>query len=445
MTSQELAGQMSQAQVHLALEASGVGMWDWDLLTNQINWTDQGRALLGWSSSTPINYERFLATVHPQDREPLHQFLARVIAEQSPYQTEYRVLWPDSSLHWLSDRGYCLSDTQGHPRHMVGAVIDITDLKQAEEARRESEARLRKLVEANIIGVMMVDLQGQVYEANDAFLELLGYSREDLLAGRINWKAMTPPEDQAASAQAVQELQTTGVAQPYEKAFLRKDGRRVPVLVGSTILREEGSAQIAIGFIIDLTAQKAAEEQRQEADRRIGKILASITDIFAHIDAQWRYSYVNQRTEEYTGKSREALLGRNYWEMNPQMLGTPMEQRLREAMASQQTRHFEAWHPQWQRWLEVHAYPAEGGLSLYSQDITKRKQVEEALRESEARLRGLVDSNIIGIFVHDLEGRIYEVNICQMLIAQHQGQVGVESRPGEGSTFWFTLPLAPQT
>jgi len=181
-------------------------------------------------------------------------------------------------------------------------------------------------------------------------------------------------------------------------------------VLGGTRFRQKGADPLALSFIVDLSARQAAEEQRQEADRRVRTILESITNFFAHVDAQWRYTYVNRRVEEYAGLSQEALLGKSFWEINPELLGTPVEQKLREAMATQQARHFEAWHPRWQRWLETHAYPAQDGLSLYTQDITERKQAAEALRESEMRFHGLVESNIIGIIVSDPEGTIYEAN-----------------------------------
>jgi len=122
--------------------------------------------------------------------------------------------------------------------------MNITEMKQAEEALRESEARFRRFVDSNIIGIALVDLEGNIREANDALLELLGYTREDLAAGRMQWTTMTPLEYRAQDAQAIEELLTTGMVQPFEKEYVAKDGKRVPVLTGGTLLRQVGSSRI---------------------------------------------------------------------------------------------------------------------------------------------------------------------------------------------------------
>src|SRR5262249_17037423 len=139
---------------------------------------------------------------------------------------------------------------------------DITERKQAEEALRESEARFRGLVESNLIGIAVSDLDGTIREANEAFLSLMGYTQVDLAAGRMQWAAMTPPEYQARHRQALEELLVTGMVQPYEQEYVTKAGKRVPVLVGRALFRREGFSQLAITFVVDLTARKEIERQK---------------------------------------------------------------------------------------------------------------------------------------------------------------------------------------
>ena len=109
----------------------------------------------------------------------------RALTEKREYSIEYRTIWPDGSMHWLVSRAQCICDVQGKPIHLLGVSLDVTELKQAEEALRESEARFRHFVDSNIIGIVYVDLEGNICEANDALLELLGYTREDLTAGQM--------------------------------------------------------------------------------------------------------------------------------------------------------------------------------------------------------------------------------------------------------------------
>jgi PAS domain S-box-containing protein len=120
----------------------------------------------------------------------------------------------------------------------------------------EREGRIRRLVEANIIGIIICDVEGRILEANDAFLRMVGYSREDLVSQRIRWTDLTPPEwVERDQQQLVPELKMTGSLQPFEKEFFRKDGSRVPVLVGVANF-EDGHRGVA--FVLDLTERKRA-------------------------------------------------------------------------------------------------------------------------------------------------------------------------------------------
>ena len=118
----------------------------------------------------------------------------------------------------------------------------------------EREARIRRLVDANIIGIIICDVEGQILEANDAFLRIVGYDRKDLVSQRVRWTDMTPPEwRERDQQQLVPELKTTGSLQPFEKEFFRKDGSRVPVLIGVANF-EDGHQGVA--FVLDLTERK---------------------------------------------------------------------------------------------------------------------------------------------------------------------------------------------
>jgi PAS domain S-box-containing protein len=130
----------------------------------------------------------------------------------------------------------------------------------------EREAKIRRLVDANIIGVFMWDLEGRILEANDAFLRMVGYDRDDLVAGRLDWSSLTPPEWRGRTARALAEKEETGTIQPYEKEYCRKDGSLVPVLIGSASFDEGG--QQGVAFVLDLTERKRAEAEACESERR---------------------------------------------------------------------------------------------------------------------------------------------------------------------------------
>ena len=130
----------------------------------------------------------------------------------------------------------------------------------------QREAKIRRLVDANIIGIFLWEIKGGIVEANDTFLGMVGYDREDLARGRVRWTDLTPPEWRARSARALEEVTTTGSLQPYEREFFRKDGSRVPVLIGSAAFDERRDQGVA--FVLELTERKRAEAEARESERR---------------------------------------------------------------------------------------------------------------------------------------------------------------------------------
>jgi len=131
---------------------------------------------------------------------------------------------------------------------------------------QEREAKVRRLVESNIIGICLWHFDGRITDANDAFLEIVGYSRDDLTSGCMHWTNMTPSEWSGAHARAIAELRATGTTKPYEKEYFRRDGTRVPVMVGAATFGERQDQGVA--FVVDLTERKQAEEDLRRSERR---------------------------------------------------------------------------------------------------------------------------------------------------------------------------------
>jgi PAS domain S-box-containing protein len=144
---------------------------------------------------------------------------------------------------------------------------------------REREARIRRLVDSNIVGIVIWNVQGRIIEANQAFLDIVGYAREDLAS--LRWTELTPPEWRDVDDQAFAELNATGTVQPREKEYLRKDGSRVPVLVARALF--EWKPDEGVSFVIDMTDRKRAEERLRASEQRL-------------VDAQMELAHVTRIT-----------------------------------------------------------------------------------------------------------------------------------------------------
>jgi PAS domain S-box-containing protein len=135
---------------------------------------------------------------------------------------------------------------------------------------QEREAKIQRLVDANIIGIVIWDVEGRIIEANDAFLAMVGYSRDDLVAGRMQWTEMTPAEWHSDDQRRWAEMLATGRSDPVEKEYFRKDGSRVPVLIGAATL--EGRRDESVAFVLDITERKRAEEALREAQLELAHV-----------------------------------------------------------------------------------------------------------------------------------------------------------------------------
>jgi PAS domain S-box-containing protein len=252
----------------------------------------------------------------------------------------------------------------------------------------DREAKIRRLVDANIIGIFFANREGRVFEANDAFLRMLGYDREDLAWGRVRWSDLSPPEWRERDQLTRALLDSTGIVPPFEKEYLRKDGSRVPVLVGATLFKQGGDEGVA--FVLDLTERKRAEQAVQ-----LRTTLDSIPAMAWRSSADGSTEYINKRWLDYTGLSLDETLGWQ-WLASIHPDDAP---RLRDAWlqtsASEKPGEVEArmrGSDGSYRWFLIRAEPVRdetGALVAWygtSMDIQDLKTAESALRRSEAEL-----------------------------------------------------------
>jgi PAS domain S-box-containing protein len=198
---------------------------------------------------------------HPPD---FFQDLWQTISQGQVWRGEICNRAKNGSLYWVDSTIVPFTDSQGRAQHYLAVRVDITARKLAEAALKSSENRFRRVFDANIVGMMFTDFSGQITDANDRFLELLGYSHEDLSAKRINLETITPAEYLPSDLHALQHLKLSRVIAPWEKVYYHKDGHLVHVLIGVAMLSEED----CVCVVVDISDRKQAEEMiRQQVSR----------------------------------------------------------------------------------------------------------------------------------------------------------------------------------
>jgi PAS domain S-box-containing protein len=237
----EEALRRSHERTSLVLAAGRMGTWEWDIEADQITWSDEVFEMLRLERDQfDGDLSSLLKRIVPEDRQNAISTVKSALCNGDGYEVECRVIRADGVERRIRGNGVIRRDDRGRPRSVVGICSDQTEQFEAAEALRRSETRLRRLINANIIGIMVWEASGEITEANEAFLNLLGFDRDDLRAGRVRWDTLTPPEHRPRALAAMERLRATGIRPPYEKEFFRKDGRTVPVLVSAATFQEGG-------------------------------------------------------------------------------------------------------------------------------------------------------------------------------------------------------------
>lgn len=327
--------------------------------------------------------------------------------------------------------------------HIENLKIQVSEREKAEAEVRQLasglEAKVRRLVEANVVGIVMWNLEGAITGANEAFLRMVQYDREDLASGRVRWADLTPPEWRGHAELAVADLKATGMFQPFEKEYIRKDGARVPVLLGGALF--EGGGNEGVAFVLDLSEQKRAEIalRRSEAFLAEGQHLGQIGSF------SWRVATdeITWSTELYriyelaigAPVTLELIRSRVHPEDVSLIEKMKMVDQSRHDQARQDRRDFE-----WQYRLLMpdgsikymhavaHATRDQDGQLEYIasvQDVTARRLAEEARDKARAELAhvarvtslGTLTASIAHELTQPLSGIVTNASICMRMLA----------------------------
>ncbi len=302
--------------------------------------------------------------------------------------------------------------SDGKFKYYMSNWVDITERKHAEEALRESEEKFSKAFRSSPDRIIITTLDdGRFVDVNDSYIRYTGYSREEVIGHTTRELGSWPNPEYRE--RIVRKLKKEGRVSNEEVHLRIKSGEiRTSLFSAEPIYIGEKPCMISVAT--DITERKQAEEALSESERKYRDLAESISDVFFAFDKDLRYTYWNRASEELTGVSAQDALGKHLYDVFKDDEATKKtEKAYRRALRTKKSQHFISHYELngKEYFFEISAYPSKDGLSVFTKDITERRQAEEALRESEEKFSKAFRSSPDIISITTLkEGRYIEVN-----------------------------------
>jgi PAS domain S-box-containing protein len=398
----EAALTQASEQLSLAARAGGVGIWDYDVVANLLSWDDQMYRLYGVAPDRFGGaYAAWLAGVHPEDRERGDAEIQMALRGEQEFDTEFRVLWPDGSIHSIRALAIVQRDPSGRPLHMVGTNWDITEQKRTEERLRSSEANFRTFFESMTDLIMVGTPNGGMIFTNAAVTRTLGYTTGELAAMHV---LDMHPAEQRTEAQEIFEAMLRGERESSPLPLVTKSGALIPVETRAWPGQWDGK-----DCIFGISKNRTTEQEAQQRFERLFRHNPALMTLV--LVPSNSFVDVNDTFLRALGYSRAEVLGKTASELR--LYPFPEQQTAMDTRMQAEGRIAD---------FEMKVRRADGtflygifsgevvnshGLQYFLTvmvDITGRKQAEDALRRSEAQFSQLLQTTDQGIYGIGPEG-----------------------------------------
>jgi two-component system sensor kinase FixL len=389
----------SEERMSLAAEAANMGMWVWDVVSDEVWMSGKGRALFGIGPETRLDWQTLVSRVHPEDRATRNAELRRAIESRSEYVMDYRVLLPDGTLRWIGARGHCMNVGDNKHTRLLGISMDVTAQKQAQDALRESEARFRAMADTAPVMIWMSDQNKLCTFFNKGWLDFTGRPLEQELGNR--WAEGVHPEDLDHCLEVYDNSFDARQRFTMEYRMRRIDGEYRWVLDnGAPRFASDGRFLGYIGSCLDITDPKQAQERFRLA------VEASPNGIVL-VNAQGHILLANACVEKLFGYRQQELIGEAVELLVPERFrGKHLAHRM-DFHTAPGSRPMGAGLELFARRKDGTEFPVEIGISPIQSpegtlvlsvivDITERKQAEAEARQHREEVAHLSRLAIIG-------------------------------------------------
>ncbi|NTU87643.1 MAG: PAS domain-containing protein [Chlorobiaceae bacterium] len=414
----------SKMRFSYALDAAHSGIWEWDIETDRLSWSEQVWGLYGLQvESVPLNHQLCLDTIHPEDREMASWTIKEAVKNQNPASVEYRVCYTDGSIHWLTSRGMPLHNDEGKVIRYIGTIIDITERKQIELELLESKSLLNQALEAAHAGVWEWNLQTNENIWSEEIWALYGLAKSDDKPSFRLWANTIHPEDREMATNSVTEAAKHCNEINIQYRVMHPDGSIHWLMSrAKPVYEKNNKINRYIGTIIDVTESKQIEIALSQSKTRLNQALEATNAGIWEWNVKSDQVFWSDRVWSLYGMEPDSIKSSHkLCETNVHPEDRDMTFQTVMHAASSETEinvEYRVSHKDGAiHWLMCRGMPLReknGEVSCYIGtviDITKRKNTDLALAESELKFRSIFDHAPVAIGIWDLQGgRLINVN-----------------------------------